>query len=98
VRIALSSLQTQRAEGDQIVTDEQMNERLESWERRRLNADARNEARMSKREDEAETLIGEFNDGSCYINLRDRKGNLTGKIKRDTRSNLISYLIRNRYV
>jgi hypothetical protein len=72
---------------------------------RRVNAMLRRDAKAFDRqaalEEAADRLIGELcREGKniFYVNLRDRHGHPTGKIKEDTRLNLVAYLIRNRYV
>lgn len=68
---------------------------------RRMREEAAALRRLDRQMDAAEALIGELHtvDGKVhYINLRDRKGNPTGKIMKGRRLDLIDYLIRNRYV
>lgn len=74
---------------------------LEILEARHLAADARHYDKLDRQIDAAELLIGELiREGKkvYYINILSRNGVPTGRTKEDTRSELISYLIRNKYV
>ena len=80
-------------EKNMITIEQQMNTK----EKRRLSADDRYMDRMEKRWDAADALIGELcREGKkvFYINLMP----LTkGKTKEGSRSEFVSYLIRNNY-
>lgn len=64
---------------------------LDAAERRRHRADDRALDRLDRQLDAADRLIVEDEDG-CWIKTRN------GKRRIDSRLNLISFLIRNRYV
>lgn len=75
--------------------------RMDAQDVRRERADERAYARLSRRMDAAEPLIGELcKEGRqvFYINLKTRKGVPTGKILEGSRHDLIAYLLRNNYV
>lgn len=70
-------------------------------ERRRFAAEDRLIGKLDRLEPQAEALIGELcREGKTvyYINLTTRTGQYTGKTKEGSRSDLIAYLIRNKYV
>ena len=68
-------------------------------ERRRFAAEARAYDKLGKQLCEAEALIGELSSGEFYINVRSKRGRLTGAIRRFAdRTDALHYLIRNRYV
>ncbi|MFN4266387.1 MAG: hypothetical protein ACK4F8_11655 [Aquabacterium sp.] len=75
---------------------------LDRRELRRLRAEHVYLCRLEKLEKLAEPLVGELcREGKTvyYINLTDRQGRLTGKTKEGgTVYELITYLIRNKYV
>ena len=80
------------------MTDDQLSE---ARDKARCKADDKAYDRLCRRYDAAEPLIGELcREGRqvFYINLRTRSGKMTGRIKEGPRGELISYLIRNRYV
>lgn len=64
---------------------------LEARQNRRMAAEDRYLARMEKREDAAEQMIGELNSGRCYV------WPVGGKYREGTRGELIAFLIRNNY-
>jgi hypothetical protein len=69
---------------------------------RRMAAEARTIARLERQERAAAPLIGELQGETgfrYYINIRDRDGRMTGKIK-ESRSyfELVEYLARNNYI
>jgi hypothetical protein len=71
-------------------------------EARRIANENRTVARLERQEREAAPLIGELQGETglrYYINLRDRAGRMTGKIK-ESRSyfELVDYLARNGYI
>lgn len=79
----------------------QFERELSAKSNRRVACEDRAIRRIERREESAERLIGELcRDGRTvfYINLRDRNGRATGKIREGSRHDLISYLLRNRYV
>jgi hypothetical protein len=70
---------------------------------RGMNRDIEKHDKISKLEDKiiASCIIGTLmREGKIvhYINLTDRKGRYTGKIKTGSEHELMSYLIRNGYV
>jgi len=70
---------------------------------RGINRDIEKHDKISKLEDKiiASCIIGTLmREGKIvhYINLTDRKGRYTGKIKTGSEGELMSYLIRNGYV
>lgn len=75
---------------------------LDGRELRRLRAEDARLGRMERMERLAEPLIGELCRAGgtvYYVNLRDRQGRMTGKIKESTsHSELVDYLVRNHYV
>ncbi len=74
---------------------------LEINESRHFAAEARQYDKLDRQIDQAEQLIGELiRDGKTvrYINVLSKAGVLTGKTVEGTRAELISYMIRNRYV
>lgn len=71
---------------------------LDRKEARRIAADERALVRLDKQLAEADALIGILNSGTHYINIKTKQGVPTGRIKTGSRHDLISYLIRNRYV
>jgi hypothetical protein len=75
---------------------------LETRDLRRHRADERAYDRLDRLERQAEPLIGELQGEAgfrYYINLKDRHGRPTGKIKESrSRADLIAYLVRNHYV
>jgi hypothetical protein len=58
---------------------------------RRFAAEDRYLARMEKREEMADRMIGELNSGKLYVYP------VGGKYREGTRSELIAFLIRNNY-
>ena len=73
------------------ITDE---EHLDRKERRRLIHDAKAEAAISRREDAAHAMVGELcREGRtvCYVHPQG------GRYREGTRSDLVAFLIRNRY-
>lgn len=66
-------------------------QQLEARQSRRMAAEDRFLARIEKREAAAEQMIGELSSGKCYI------WPVGGKYREGTRSELVSFLIRNRY-
>lgn len=80
-------------------------ERMEARDRARGRADDKFLSRDEVLRRKAEPLVGELcREGVTlfYVNIRDRAGRLTGKIKEFTgalaEQNAISYLVRNHYV
>ena len=74
-------------------------ELLDAKDNARQRREAKQVTKIERLEAKAGALVGELNGGVLYINLRDRRGNLTGKIKKSTsRFELTQYLIRNGYV
>lgn len=76
---------------------------FDEWLDARDNARQKREAKaldkQERLENKAEALVGELADGTFYINLTDRRGIPTGKIKKSTSQfELVQYLIRNGYV
>jgi hypothetical protein len=75
---------------------------LEAKQARRMKAEDRFLTRLEKREAEAHHLVGELNSGKCYINVRNKNGQLTGKEVyfegTFAYGNAIEYLLRNNYV
>lgn len=74
---------------------------MEINEGRHFKADERYFDKLDRAIDAAEVLIGELcREGVkvLYINVLSKEGKYTGKTKEGTRSDLISYLIRNKYV
>lgn len=72
---------------------------LAAKDSRRMHAEDRYLGRLEVREYTAKALVGELNSGKCYINVRDRKGHLTGKtVEFAQEFEAISYLLRNKYV
>lgn len=68
-------------------------------ERRRFAAEARAYDRLDRQIDAAEALVGQFANGSVYINVRSKAGRLTGAIRRfDRKMDAVNFLIRNSYV
>jgi hypothetical protein len=69
---------------------------------RRMANEARYLSRIEKLEAQAEAMVGELiRDGRTvyYINLLDRAGNFTGKVKESaSHTALTDYLIRNKYL
>lgn len=66
-------------------------QQLEARQSRRMAAEDRFLARIEKREAAAEQMIGELSSGKCYV------WPVGGKYREGTRSELVSFLIRNRY-
>lgn len=75
---------------------------LETRQLRRMRAEPKQIAKLDRQMDAAEALIGELQGETgrrYYINLLNRAGQFTGKIKESRhKDELISFLIRNRYV
>ena len=69
---------------------------------RRMANEARYLSRIEKLEAQADAMVGELiRDGRTvyYINLLDRAGNFTGKVKENaSHTALTDYLIRNKYL
>lgn len=68
-----------------------IDQQLEATQARRMAAQDRFLARIEKREAAADQMIGELNSGKCYVWPQG------GKYHEGTRSELISFLIRNNY-
>jgi hypothetical protein len=64
---------------------------LEARQSRRMHAEDRFLGRIEKREAAAEAMIGELSSGKFYVYP------VGGKYREGTRSELISFLIRNNY-
>lgn len=74
---------------------------LEARNSRRLAREDRFLSRAERRESEAEKLVGELcRDGVTvyYVNLLDRRGRATGKIRTGSQFELVQYCLRNNYV
>jgi hypothetical protein len=75
---------------------------LETRQLRRMRAEPAQIARLDRQMDAAEALIGELQGEAghrFYINLLTAKGHFTGKIRESrSKAELVSFLIRNRYV
>lgn len=68
-------------------------------ERRRFASEARAYDKLDRQFSDAEALVGELVNGTFYINVRSKRGHLTGAIRRfPNRFDAVQYLIRNRYV
>jgi hypothetical protein len=67
--------------------DQQLNAR----QSRRMASDDRYLARLEKREEAANQMIGQLNSGKCYVWPQG------GKYREGTRSELVQFLIRNNY-
>lgn len=68
-----------------------IDKQLDSRQSRRLAFDARFEARLIKRENAAEKMIGQLSSGKCYVFP------VGGKYREGNRADLIDFLIRNNY-
>ena len=68
-----------------------LNKSLDARQSRRMFAQDRYLTRIEKREAEADKMIGELSSGKCYI------WPIGGKYREGERTDLISFLIRNRY-
>lgn len=66
-------------------------QQLEANQNRRMAAQDRALSRLEKREDAAEKMIGELNNGKCYV------WPVGGKYREGNRYDLIRHLIRNNY-
>lgn len=66
-------------------------QQLEANQNRRMAAQNRALTCLEKREDAAEKMIGELNNGKCYIYP------VGGKYREGNRYDLIRFLIRNNY-
>jgi hypothetical protein len=66
-------------------------QQLEANQNRRMQAQDRFLNRLEKREEAAEEMIGELNNGKFYA------WPIGGKYREGTRHDLIQYLIRNNY-
>jgi hypothetical protein len=69
-----------------------IDQQLQATQLRRMAAQDRFLARLEKREAVAEQMIGELSSGKCYVWPQG------GKYREGTRAQLVSFLLRNRYV
>lgn len=86
---------------DPQAAEADMQRRLDQWEARRHRADEKAITILDRKIDAAERLLGALcREGKTvlYINLQSRKGTPTGRTLEGSRTDLIAYLIRNRYV
>jgi hypothetical protein len=79
---------TRRANQERNMTIDQM---LDAKQARRMAAENRFLARMERRENAAEQMIGELSSGKCYVFPQG------GKYREGERGDLIAFLIRNQY-
>lgn len=72
---------------------------LDAKDASRSKADDKAYAKLCRRMDEAEALVGHLNSGRFYINKRNNKGQLTGKEEYfTTKAAAVSYLLEKGYV
>lgn len=74
-----------------VMNDAQIDKFLDAKQARRMAAENRYFARMERREDDAEKMIGELVSGKLYVYP------IGGKYREGTRRELINFLIRNNY-
>jgi hypothetical protein len=68
-----------------------IDQQLEARQSRRMASNDRYLARLEKREEAANQMIGQLNSGKCYVWPQG------GKYREGTRSELVQFLIRNNY-
>ena len=76
-----------------------MEAQFERNENRREAVDERAYNRLGRQLAAADVLIGQFVGGAYYINVLNRRGHMTGAVRRFAhKTDAQHYLIRNRYV
>jgi hypothetical protein len=74
------------------MTTTNFERQMEAKHTRRLKAELKTDARLTRLENKAEAMIGELAGGKCYIFP------VGGKYREGTKIELLEFLIRNKYV